>query len=321
MRAWVQERYGPVDTLEWREVAYPSFRDPNELLVKVYATSVNPADRHGLKPPIFLRRGQGWLRPRTGRPGLDFVGRVEVVGSGVTEWHVGDEVFGVATGAFGEYAIADRTQVAVRPTRLSAEQCAAVPIAAVTALQGLRNHGKVTTGTRVLVNGASGGVGTFAVQIARSLGANVTAVCSARNVDQARSLGAHRVLDYGVEDFTKSGERWDVIFDTQVNHPLSAYRRVLSPNGVLLMIGAGAGSVGKLLPKLLKTMLVTRLVGPPTKFFVASVKTAELLALRDLLERGEVVPVIDRQYPIAQLPDALRYLIEGHARGKIVVTV
>ena len=321
MKAWVQDRYGGVDTLHLRDTPLPSFRDDHEVLVKVFATSVNPADRHGLKPPLFLRRGQGLLRPKDGRRGLDFVGRVEVVGSAVTGLKVGDEVFGVATGAFAEYAVADQSQVAARPRRLTVEQCAAVPIAAVTALQALRDHAKVRPGARVLVNGASGGVGTVAVQLAKAMGADVTAVCSPPNVEQAKSLGADRVFDYSREDFTKSGLRWDVVFDTQINHPFSAYRRTLNPNGVLLMVGAGPGSAGKLLPKLLKTMLVTRLMGPPTKFFIARVKTAELDALRELLDSQNVTPVIDRQFPLAQLPDALRYLIEGHARGKIVLTV
>jgi len=289
--------------------------------VRVYASSVNPADRHSLKPPLIFRRGQGFLKPKSGRRGLDLAGRVEVVGSGVKELHVGDEVFGVGRGAFGEYAVSDEGEVALKPTRLTFEQAAAVPIAGITALQGLRDKAQVRLGQRVLINGASGGVGTFAVQIARSLGAEVSVVCSPPNVELNRSLGVERVFDYTREDFTKSGQRYDVIIDTQLNHSLSAYRKVLNPQGQVVAIGAGTGSVSRILPRLIAKILGSRIVGPKIKFFVASVKTADLVALKDLLESGKVTPVIDRRYPLSQVPDALRYLIEGHARGKIVVTM
>jgi NADPH:quinone reductase-like Zn-dependent oxidoreductase len=321
MKAWVLDRYGPPERLAYRDVAFPSFRDDHEVLVRVRATSINPADRHALKPPIFFRRGQGLLRPRDGRPGLDLAGTVELVGKDVTDPKVGDEVFGVGRGAYGEYAVADFSQVTQRPTRLTFEQAAAVPIAAVTALQGLRDKAEVRPGQRVLVNGASGGVGTFAVQIAKWLGADVSAVCSPPNVELNRTLGARRVFDYTKEDFTRSGERYDVIFDTQLNHRLSAYRRSLTPHGLLLVVGGGPGSVGRILPRLLMTMLGSRVVGPRAKFFIAKVTTANLKVLRDLLDAGTVTPVIDRTYPLDQLPDALRYLIAGHARGKIGVTV
>ncbi len=320
MKAWVLDRYGPPERLELRDVPFPAFKDENEVLVRVRASSVNPADRHNLKPPFLFRRGQGFLRPREGRPGLDFSGSVEVVGKDVKDLHVGDEIYGVARGAFGEYAVADRSEVAPKPTRLTFEQAAAVPIAGTTALQGLRDKAQLKPGQRALVNGASGGVGTFAVQIAKALGAEVHGVCSSRNVDLIKSLGADRVFDYSKEDFTKSGQRYDVIADTQLNHRLSAYRRVLNPNGLLLAIGAGPGSISRVLPRLIKTMIATPIVGPKAKFFIASVRTEPLLALKDLLESGKVTPVIDRSYPLTQVPDALRYLIEGHARGKIIVT-
>jgi NADPH:quinone reductase-like Zn-dependent oxidoreductase len=321
LKAWTYERYGLPDVLEFREVPFPPFRDDHELLIRVQNSSVNPADRHMLKPSILFRRGRGFLRPKSGRLGSDLAGRVEVVGHGVEGFHVGDEVFGIGRGAFGEYAIADHTQVNLKSPRITFEQAAALPIAAVTALQALRDKGQVRPGSRVLINGASGGVGTFAVQIAKALGADVTCVCSSGNVEQARSLGADRVFDYSREDFTKSGLRFDVILDTQLNHSLSAYRRVLTPTGVLVIVGAGGGSALGIVGRLLKVMLAAKIVGPKSKFFIASVKKAELAAITELVEAGKVTAVIDRRYPLGQVPDAMRYLAEGHARGKIVITM
>jgi len=321
VRAWAFERYGPPEVLELRDVPVPAFRDENEVLVRVHAASVNPSDRHSLKPPFIFRRGQGFLRPKTGRPGGDLAGRIEVVGKNVSELHVGDEVFGVGRGAFAEYAVADQTQVVLKPAALTFEQVAAVPIAAVTALQGLRDKAQIRPGQRVLINGASGGVGTFAVQIAKSLGAEVHGVCSTRNVDLVKSLGADRVFDYSREDFTKSGQRYDVIFDTQLNHSMAEYRSALNPHGLLVVVGVGSGAIGPALRRLFKTLLGTRIVGPRAKFFVASIKKGDLLVLKELLEAGKVTPVIDRRYPLNQVPDAIRYLAEGHARGKIVVTM
>ncbi len=233
MKAWAFDRYGPPEVLEFREVPLPTFRDENEVLVRVHSASVNPTDRHALKLPLIFRRGRGFLRPKMGRLGSDLAGRVEVVGKNVKELHVGDEVFGVGRGAFAEFAVADQTQLVVKPSALTFDQAAAVPVAATTALQGLRDKAQVRPGHRVLINGASGGVGTFAVQIAKSLGAEVSGVCSAQNVEIVKSLGADRVFDYSREDFTKSGQRYDVVFDTQLNHTLAAYRRVLVPHGVL----------------------------------------------------------------------------------------
>jgi NADPH:quinone reductase-like Zn-dependent oxidoreductase len=320
-KSWVFDRYGPPEVLQLRDVPILPFRDDHEVLVRVLGSSVNPADRHNLRMPFFLRGKRGMFKPKMGRPGLDLVGRVEVVGKDVKELHVGDEVYGVGTGAWGEYAIADENQVAPRPARLTLEQAAAAPIAAVTALQGLRDKAQVQPGQHVLVNGASGGVGTFAVQIAKALGAEVDCVCSTANVELAKSLGASRVFDYSREDFTKSGQRYDIIFDTQVNHPLSAYRHVLNPGGLLLIVGAGPGSVGRVLFRLLGRTLASRIVGPRSKFFIASVNRKDLIALAALFDSGKVTPVIDRRYPLVQVPDALRYLIAGHARGKIVITM
>ncbi len=321
MRAWVYDRYGAAEVLELREVPLPTFRDEHEVLVRVVASSVNPVDRHMLKPPLIFRRGQGFLRPKIGRTGSDLAGRIVVVGKSVQGLHVGDEVFGLGRGALAEYAVADETQVVPKPAGLTFEQAAAVPIAAVTALQGLRDRAEVRPGQRVLINGASGGVGTFAVQIAKSLGAQVSCVCSPRNVDWVRSLGVEQVFDYTQEDFTRSGQRYDVIFDTQLNHSLAAYRRVLNPHGLLLAVGAGPGSASRIVGRLLETIIGTRIMGPRTKFFVASVKKGELEALKEILEAGKVTPVIDRRFPFDQVPDAFRYLAEGHARGKIVVAV
>jgi NADPH:quinone reductase-like Zn-dependent oxidoreductase len=319
MKAWILDHYGPVEALQLRDVPFPSFRDENEVLVRVLATSVNPADRHNLKLPFLFRKGNGWLRPKNDRVGLDLAGRIEVVGKNVKELHVGDEVFGAGRGAFGEYAVSDQIELAPKPSRLTFEQAAALPIAGVTALQALRDKAKVQPGQRVLINGASGGVGTFAIQIAKALGAEVSAVCSSQNVETARSLGAVRVFEYSREDFARSGEHYDVIFDTQLNHSLAAYRRILNPNGVFVVVGGGAGSTSRILPRLIKTLLVSRIVGPKAMFFIARVRTGDLVALKELVDAGKVTPVIDRRYPLAQVPDALRYLIEGHSRGKIVV--
>jgi NADPH:quinone reductase-like Zn-dependent oxidoreductase len=320
MKAWIQERYGPPETLALRDVPFPAFRDDHEVLVRVLASSMNPADKHNLKMPLLFRLGKGVFRPKAQRPGIDFAGRVEVLGKDVKDFQVGDEVFGVGTGAFGEYAIADEKQIARKPARLTFEQAAAVPIAATTALQGLRDKAQVRPGQRVLINGASGGVGTFAVQIAKSLGAEVSCVCSTRNVESAKSLGAAKVFDYSREDFSRSGERYDLIFDSQLNHSLADYRRVLKPGGVLLIVGAGPGSIGRLLRRLIRTILATKIVGPKTTFFVAKVNQADLTVLADLLESGKVTPVIDRRYALDQVPAAFRYLADGHAQGKIVVT-
>jgi NADPH:quinone reductase-like Zn-dependent oxidoreductase len=321
MRAWILDRYGPPENLRFREVPFPSFTDENEVLVRVHASSVNPADRHSLKLPLLFRRGHGMLRPKRGRVGIDLAGRVEVIGKNVKGIQVGDEVFGAGRGAFGEYAVSDQIELAPKPSRLTFQQAAAIPIAGVTALQGLRDKAQVKPGQRVLINGASGGVGTFAVQIAKSLGAEVDAVCSAPNVELNKSLGASRVFDYSKEDFTKSGQRYDVLFDLQLNHSLAAYRRILNPGGLFLIVGGGPGPAGRVLPRLMMKVIGARIFGPKRKFYIASVRTPELLYLKELVDAGKLTPVIDRDYPLAQIPDALRYLIEGHARGKITITV
>jgi NADPH:quinone reductase-like Zn-dependent oxidoreductase len=322
MKAWIYERYGSPAVLELRDLPLPAFRDDHEVLVRVYASSVNAADRHELHLPFLFRKGRGYLKPKEGRPGLDLAGRVEVVGKDVKDVHVGDEVYGAGRGAYAEFAISDETEIAPKPARLTFEEAASVPIAAVTAWQGLRDHAQVRSGQRVLVNSASGGVGTFAVQIALALGARVSSVCSTPMVEWNKSLGVERVFDYSREDFTQSGERYDLIFDTQLNHSLKAYRRALHPGGLLLVIGAGTGSVGKLLPRLMfRGMIGTRLLGPRAKFFIASVKKPALVSLNELIDAGKVTPRIDRRFPFERVPDAYRYLIDGHSKGKIVVTM
>lgn len=320
MRAWVFERYGPPTGLTLRDVPFPAYRDDHEVLVRVHASSVNPADLHTLRPPFFLRGGSGLLRPSAGRVGRDLAGTIEHVGSLVKDLHVGDEVFGVGRGAFAEYAIADETQVVARPGGMSVEQAAALPIAAVTALQGIRDKGGVSAGRRVLVNGASGGVGTYAVQIARALGASVSSVCSPANVEWNRAQGVERVFDYTKEDFARSGERYDLVVDTQLNHALSAYRRVLAPGGSLVVVGAGPGRAGRILTRLVKTVVGAKLVGPRVKFFVASVTREPLGTLVELFVAGKLLPAIDRRLPFAEVPEALKYLAAGHARGKVVIT-
>ncbi|HTP54936.1 MAG TPA: NAD(P)-dependent alcohol dehydrogenase [Thermoplasmata archaeon] len=320
MKAWTFDRYGPPDVLAWTDVPLPTFRDEDELLVRVRAASVNPADRHSLKPPFLLRRRQGFLRPRLGRLGSDFAGRIEEVGKNVKDLRVGDEVFGVGRGTFAEYAVADQSQVMLRPAGLSPEQAAAAPIAGVTALQGLRDRGHLGPGQRVLINGASGGVGTYAVQIAAALGAEVSAVSGPQNVEQTRSLGASRVFDYSTEDFTRSGLRWDLIVDTQLNHSLAQYRAALNRRGTLVAIGAGPGPVGTVLRRLLGTWAASQIVGPRLRFFIASIQRKSLEEIAALLVSGKVTSVIDRRYPLSEVPAAIRYLAEGHARGKILVT-
>jgi NADPH:quinone reductase-like Zn-dependent oxidoreductase len=321
MRAWVFDRYGSPERLELRDVPFPRFRDGREVLVRVRASSVNPLDRHALHPPIFLRGRGGVLRPKEGRLGSDLAGVVELVGTKVEEFHVGDEVFGVGRGAFAEYAVADASQLALKPSNTAFEQAAAVPIAGVTALQALRDVGHLQAGQHVLVNGASGGVGTFAVQIARSLGGRVSSVCSPANVEWNRAQGVERVFDYTREDFTAVGQKWDLILDTQLNHSLAGYRRALNPHGLLVMVGAGAGSAGRIVARLLGKSVGSRIVGPRSKFFVASIKKDPLRALADLLAGGTLLPRIDRSIPLEQVPAAIQSLIEGHARGKIVVTI
>jgi NADPH:quinone reductase-like Zn-dependent oxidoreductase len=322
MRAIVAERYGPPDVVELREVEKPVLED-HQLLVRVRASSVNPAEWYRVNGPLFVRLFEAGLRkPKQPAVGADLAGRVEAVGPDVTEFQPGDEVFGTGLGAWAEYARAREARLVRKPANLSFEEAAAVPIAGITALQALRDHGRVQPGQKVLINGASGGVGTYAVQLAKSFGADVTAVCSSRNVDQARSLGADRVIDYTQEDFTRLGERHDLMLDIAGSRSFSAIRRVLTPEATVVIVGAkmstkGIGPLAHVVKMRLASVSRSQIV----RFFIAKITKEDLGLLAELLEAGTVRSVIDRRYELSETADALRYLGEGHARGKIVITV
>ncbi len=323
MKAAVRDRYGSPDVVELREIDRP-VADDDDVLVRVRAASVNPADWYGVTGTPYVGRAQmGLRRPKEQRLGVDFAGTVEAVGKDVTQFRPGDEVFGGKTGAFAEYVcVREERAVVPKPADVTFEQAAAVGVAGLTALQGLRDKGQIQPGQQVLINGASGGVGTFAVQIAKALGAEVTGVCSTRNVELVRSIGADHVVDYTREDFTRSDRRYDLLLDVAGSRSWSECRRVLNPQATLVMVGAPKG---------------TRLLGPLSHiaalklaavrgdqkavFFVAQFNKPDLEVLRDLLETGAVTPVIDRRYALSEIADAFRYLGEGHAQGKIVVTV
>jgi NADPH:quinone reductase-like Zn-dependent oxidoreductase len=321
MKAIVQQRYGRPDVLELREVDTP-VPEPDQVLVRVHAASVNPVEWYGVTGPYFARLGNGLRRPKDSTVGADLAGRVEAVGRDVTEFRPGDEVFGVSGSSWAEYACASPARLARRPANLSFEEAAAVPVAGVTALQALRDKGSVQAGQKVLINGASGGVGTFAVQIAKSFGADVTGVCSSRNVELVRSLGADRVIDYTQEDFTKSGERHDLMLDIAGSRSFFDFRRVLTPEATVVLVG-GRMTYRQLgpLPHLLGTSLKSRGRSQSVTFFVAKITSEDLAALSELLEAGEVKPVIDRTYELSDAAEALAYLGERHARAKIVIAV
>jgi len=326
MKAIVYCDYG-VPNLKLQEIEKPSPAD-DQLLVRVRAASVNPLDWHYIEgTPYFMRAiGVGMRKPKDTRLGVDFAGTVEAVGKNVTKFKPGDEVFGGRTGAFADYVcVRESRAVALKPANISFEQAASVPIAAVTALQGLRDKGKVQQGQKVLINGASGGVGTFAVQIAKSFGADVTGVCSTRNLDMVRSLGADHVIDYTKEDFTKGDQRYDVILDNVANRSLSECRRVLKPNGIYVLIGGGGANEGRWLgpgmTHALKAMFLSKFVSQKMGMMLAELNHDDLAFLAELMQSGKVTPVIDRTYKLSDLADAIRYLEQGHARGKVVIAV
>ena len=320
MKAIVAERYGRPDVLELRDVERPAI-DDRQVLVRVHASSVNPVEWYGVTGPLFARGGS--LRtPATPAVGADLAGRVEAVGSAVTSFVPGDDVFGTGVGAWADYAAAAESRLAPKPAGVSFQAAAALPIAGITALQSLRDHGQVEAGQKVLVNGASGGVGTYAVQLAKFLGADVTAVCSTRNLEQARSLGADRVVDYTREDFTRSGIRHDVVIDVVGSRPLCALRRVLTPDATLVLVGGrmtyrGLGP----LPHLGATLVSAKLRRQKVRFFVAKVNSEDLALLGSLLDAGTIRSVIERTYALREAPEALAHLGEGHARGKLVITM
>jgi NADPH:quinone reductase-like Zn-dependent oxidoreductase len=322
MKAIVYCDYGSPDVLKLKDIEKPTPAD-NEALVRVRAASVNPAD--GVYRGI-ARIITGLRKPKVTRLGIDFAGTVEAIGRNVTKFKPGDEVFGGRTGAFAEYVcVLEDRAVVLKSANLTFEQAASVPVAAVTALQGLRDKGKIQPGQKVLINGASGGVGTFAVQIAKSFGAEVTGVCSTRNVDMVRSIGADHVIDYTKEDFTKSEQRYDLIFDLVGNHSFSERRRVLNPNGICVMAGVGGAGwhegVWMRLAGEIKALTLSRFVNQKFVMYLAKLNKEDLTILRDLMQAGKVTPVIDRRYPLSEVPEAIRYLEEGHARGKVVITV
>jgi NADPH:quinone reductase-like Zn-dependent oxidoreductase len=322
MKAIVCERYG-VGALELREVEVPAVED-EQVLVRVHASSVNPVEWYGVSGMFLIRvLGGGLRRPKDTAVGADLAGRVEAVGKAVRELRPGDEVFGTSGASWAEYAPAREERLARKPAGVSFEDAAAAPIAAITALQALRDHGRVQQGQKVLINGASGGVGTYAVQLAKVFGADVTAVCSTEKVDLARSLGADRVVDYTKEDFTRLGERFDLMIDIAGSRPFRELRRVLAPEATVVIVGAkfpsekGLGPLSHVIGMRLAALGKSQTV----KFFIAKVSSEDLGYLGDLLEGGQLRSVIDRRFALGDAADALRYLGEGHARGKVIITV
>jgi NADPH:quinone reductase-like Zn-dependent oxidoreductase len=322
MKAIVYYNYGPPDVLKYEEIEKPTAGD-DQVLVKVRAASVNPLDWHFMRgTPYFVRIMTGLRRPKVTRLGVDVAGQVEAVGRNVTQFKPSDEVFGTCRGAFAEYACTSESALVMKPNNVTLEQAASVPIAAFTALQGLRDKGQIQPGQRVLINGAAGGVGTFAVQIAKSFGAYVTGVCSTRNVDMVRSIGADRVIDYTQEDFTNSGQRYDLIFDSVGNHSLLACRRVLNPKGTYIAVGGPSSRwmIGPLTSAITAPVL-SRLVDRKFVTFIAKGSKEDLTVMHELMEARKVTPVIDKRYRLSEVPEAIRYLEEGHARGKVVITL
>jgi NADPH:quinone reductase-like Zn-dependent oxidoreductase len=323
MQAVVYRCYGPPAVVNLEQIAKPT-APAGRVLVRVHAASVNPLDWHYmLGKPYVMRPMAGIGAPDDIRLGVDFAGTIEAVGSNVTRFKVGDEVFGGADGSFAQF-VTPRAEgsMALKPANMSFEQAASVPIAAVTALQALRDQGHLRPGQTVLINGASGGVGTFAVQIAKNLGAEVTGVCSTRNMDMVRSIGADHVIDYTREDFTRSGRRYDLIIDNVGTHSLSDYRRALMPEGVLVMVGGQGGGdwLGPLSTALTATA-VSPFVHQKMQFIMAEMNKQDLEVLRGMMEAGKLTPVIDRRYPLSQTREALAYVLQGHARGKVIITV
>ncbi|HZY94141.1 MAG TPA: NAD(P)-dependent alcohol dehydrogenase [Candidatus Bathyarchaeia archaeon] len=327
MKAIVRTRYGSPDVLEFKELEKPVPNNVRGVLVKVYASSVNPTDRYDLKPPFFFRLigplfrlGIGLRRPKDPGLGSDVAGRVEAVADNITQFKPGDEVFGVAPGSYAGYAVGREARLALKPANSSFEESASVPIAGLTALQALRDHGHIQPGQKVLVNGAGGGVGTFAVQIAKAFGAEVTAVTNTGNLDMLRKLGADHVIDYTEQDFAKNRESYDLICDIAASHSISDYKRIMNPNGIFVLVGMK----DKIIRRLVYFLILGRLRSRGDKkfrFFIAKINQKDLVFMKELLETRKVVPAIDRRYPLNETADAIQYLIDGHARGKIVINV
>lgn len=327
MKAVTRTRYGSPESLQLEKVEKPVPNDVRGVLVKIYASSVNPADRYDLKPPFvirlispLLRMGMGVRRPKETGLGSDAAGRVEAVTSNVTRFKPGDEVFGSCLSSYAEYAVAREERLALKPVDSSFEECAAVPIAGLTALQALRDKGHIQSGQKVLINGAGGGVGTFAVQIAKSFGAEVTAVTNTGNLDMVRSLGADHVIDYTKEDFAKTGEHYDLICDIAATHSIPEYKLIMNPNGICVVVGFRDAIIRGLLYFLIRGRLLSR-GDKKIVFFIAKMNKEDLNYMKELLETKKVVPVIDRRYSLDETAQAISYLIEGKARGKIIISV
>jgi len=319
MKAIVYEKYGSPDVIQLKDIEKPTPKD-DEVLIKIHAASVNAYDWHFLTADIFLIRlmGGGLLKPKNTRLGADVAGRIETVGKNVKQFQPGDEVFGMVKGSFAEYTCAPESALALKPVNTSFDEAAAIPMAAITALQGLRDEGQIRAGQTVLINGASGGVGTFAVQIAKSFGAEVTAVCSTRNLEQARSIGADHVIDYTKEDFTKNGQQYDLVFAANGYHSLSAYKRALTPKGIYIMAG---GTMAQIFQSMLMGSMMSETGGRKMSGVSAQRSQNDLVYIKELFEAGKIKSVIDRRYPLSETAEALRYLGAGHARGKVVISV
>jgi NADPH:quinone reductase-like Zn-dependent oxidoreductase len=319
MKAIVYTKYGPPDVLQLKEIEKPTPTD-DEVLIRVHAASVNAFDWHAMRGKPFVVRlmGFGLLKPKNKILGADIAGRVEAVGRSVRQFQPDDEVFGIVSGGFAEYVCAREKYLALKPANLSFEEAAAVPMAAITALQGLRDEGQIQFGQKVLINGASGGVGTFAVQIAKSFGAVVTGVCSTRNLDMVRSIGADHVIDYTKEDFTKNQQRYDLILAANGYHSILDYKRALNPKGTYVVTG---GSMAQLFQAMLLGPWISMTGSKKMRGLTAKINQKDLVLLKELLEAGKVKPVIDRRYPLSQVAEAVRYLEGAHAQGKVVITV
>jgi NADPH:quinone reductase-like Zn-dependent oxidoreductase len=321
MKAILFRKYGSPDVLELTEVEKPAPND-DQVLIKIVASAANPLDWHGMRgEPFIARMGNGLRKPRDQRLGADLAGRVEAVGKNVTEFKPGDEVFGaVGAGGFAEYVCTREKNLALKPSNISFEEAAAAPVVGFTALQGLRDAGKIQPGQRVLINGAAGGIGTFAVQLAKSYGTEVTGVCSTRNLDMVRSFGADHVVDYTREDFSRTGRKYDLIYDTIGNRSVADYRRALKPRGTCVI--AGFTSLGRLFEHMVLGPLTSRNRDQKVGMMgISNGNKEDLLCIRELLATGRVISVIDRCYPLRETAEAIRYLETLHARGKVIINV
>jgi NADPH:quinone reductase-like Zn-dependent oxidoreductase len=326
MKAIVYHEYGPPNVLKCEEIEKPVPK-PDEVLIKVRAASVNPLDWRLMEgKPAILRLFLGLRKPRLGRPGVDVAGEIEAVGRNVMQFKPGDEVFGGCSGAFAEYACTAASKLVIKPDNVTFEQAASVNVAGLTALQGLRNKGKIQPGSKVLINGAAGGVGTFAVQIAKTFGADVTGVCSTRNSDMVRSIGADEVIDYTQQDFTTSdltsNQRYDLILDCVGNHSFSECRRVLNPNGRFVGVGAPHDPpMSVLLAQMIKDLFLSVFGSQKAVMFIAKSSQDDLALIGELIAANKLEPVIDRRYSLSEVPDAVRHVEEGHARGKVIIQI